>query len=220
MRLHVEALFTLDHAGRLVAVNDPRGASAPRFFLGRTADGDVWRFRHDVDAALASDLDALSESHPTGLEIDAAPFIARLGRDEPVRGTWAGPAFRFPTDPSGEETAVRVTPDNASLLSPYLEDWRADVSAGVPMTVALDGGTAVAVCCSVRVTSQAHEAGVETHPDFRRRGHAERAVRAWARVVREMDRLPLYSTSWDNAASRALAGKLGLILYGVDLHIT
>lgn len=113
-----------------------------------------------------------------------------------------------------------MTPDNASLLSPYLEDWRADVSAGVPMTAALEGGRAVAVCCSVRVTPQAHEAGVETHPDFRRRGHAARAVSAWARAVREIDRMPLYSTSWDNAASRALAGKLGLIRYGGDLHIT
>jgi hypothetical protein len=68
MRLHVEALFTLDHAG---------------------------------------------------------PFIARLARDEPVHRTWAGPAYRFPADPSGEETAVRVTPDNASLLSPR---------TGVPMS--------------------------------------------------------------------------------------
>jgi RimJ/RimL family protein N-acetyltransferase len=220
MRLHVEALFTLDHAGRLVAVNDPRGAPAPRFFLGRTVDGSDWWFRHDVDAALVRDLDALCESRPAGLEIDAAAFIARLARDEPVHRTWAGPAYRFPADPFGEETAVRVTPDNASLLSPYLEDWRADVSAGVPMTVALEGGTAVAVCCSVRVTSRAHEAGVATHPDFQRRGHAARAVSAWARAVREMDRVPLYSTSWDNPASRALAGKLGLILYGVDLHIT
>jgi hypothetical protein len=37
MRLHVEALFTCDAAGRFIAVNEPAGAVAPRFFLGRTA---------------------------------------------------------------------------------------------------------------------------------------------------------------------------------------
>jgi hypothetical protein len=35
-----------------------------------------------------------------------------------------------------------------------------------------------------------------------------------------MGRTPLYSTSWENEASLALAKKLGLPQYGVDLHIT
>lgn len=34
MRLHVEALFTRDAAGRLLVVNEPTGAAAPRFFWG------------------------------------------------------------------------------------------------------------------------------------------------------------------------------------------
>jgi RimJ/RimL family protein N-acetyltransferase len=225
MRLHVEALFTLDAAGRLLAVNEPRRAPAPRFFLGRTADGNIWRFRHDVDAPLANDLNALCASLPTGIEVEAdldsaAPLITRLSREEPVRNTGAGPAFRFPSNLRVDEMAVRVKSDNATVLSPYLEDWLGDVSACAPMLVVLEGGRAVSVCGSVRVTPQGHEAGVETHPDFRGRGHAARAVIAWARTVREMDRIPLYSTSWENESSRALAKKLGLIQYGVDLHIT
>jgi hypothetical protein len=32
--------------------------------------------------------------------------------------------------------------------------------------------------------------------------------------------VPLYSTSWENEPSRTLAKTLGLIQYGVDLHIT
>ena len=223
MRLHVEALFTRDDAGRLLAVNEPGDVVAPRFFLGRTADGNAWWFRHDVDAVLANDLRALCESLPTGLEVEAgsaAPFIACLSRAEPVRKTEAGPAFCFPSDLPGHESAVRVTSDNAVVLSPYLEDWRGDVSACAPMLVVLEGGKAVSICGSVRVTPQAYEAGVETHPDFRGRGHAARAVSAWASAVREMDRIPLYSTSWKNESSRALAKKLGLIQFGADLHIT
>lgn len=193
--------------------------------MGRTADGNVWWFRHDVDAALAKDLQALCAARPTSREVDAdvarpESFIALLSRVEPVRKTWAGPAFRFPSDLPGDELAARVTSDNATVLSPYLDAWRDDVVASAPMIVILDGGKDVSICASVRATPQAHEAGVETHPDFRRRGHAARAVSAWAKAVREMDRIPLYSTSWENETSRALADKLGLIQYGVDLHIT
>jgi RimJ/RimL family protein N-acetyltransferase len=224
MRLHLETLFTRDDAGRFIAVNEPGGAPAPRFFMGRTAAGNIWGFRQDVDAALVNDLRALCESQPTSLDVEAelggaAPFIACLSRAEPVRKTWAGPAFRFPSDLAEHETAVLVTSENAAVLSPYLEEWRGNVSPSAPMVVALEGRKAVSVCCSVRVTSQAHEAGVETHPDFRGRGHATRAVSGWANAIRERDRIPLYSTSWENESSRALAKKLGLIQYGVDLHI-
>ena len=225
MRLHVEALFTRDAAGRLLAVNEPNGAPAPRFFLGRTADGNAWWFRHDVDSALALDLHTLCSAQPTGLAVEgdadsAAPFIACLSGKEPIRRKWAGPAFRFPEELASNENTVRVTSDNATVLSPYLEEWRSDVSAGAPMVVVLEGGKAVSVCCSVRVTAQAHEAGVETHPDFRRRGYAACAVSAWAEAVRGLDCIPLYSTSWENESSRALAKRLGLVQYGADLHVT
>lgn len=225
MRLHLKALFTCDAAGRLLTVNEPGGGAAPRFFLGRTAHGNVWCTRHDVGETLARELRALCESQRPTLDIEAdradpAPFVACLARREPVSKTWAGPTFRFPSDLPDDESAIRVTLENAALLSPYLEDWREDVAAGVPMAAVLEGGKAVSLCCSVRVTPQAHEAGVETHPDFRRRGHAAGAVAAWASAVRDMGRIPLYSTSWENESSRALAKKLGLVQFGVDLHIT
>ena len=41
---------------------------------------------------------------------------------------------------------------------------------------------------------------------------------AWAQAVRTQGGIPLYSTSWDNRASRAVAHNLGLSLYGEDLH--
>jgi predicted GNAT family acetyltransferase len=81
-------------------------------------------------------------------------------------------------------------------------------------------GHAVAVCCSGRRTSMAHEAALETAPPYRGRGYAAQVVTAWAGVVRDMGRVPLYSTSWQNEASRAVARKLALIHFGSDLHIT
>jgi GNAT superfamily N-acetyltransferase len=225
MRLHVETLFARDDTDRLLTVNEPGGAAAPRFFLGWTADGNICWFRHDVDAALVEELRALCKSQFMALEVhsgpgSAAPFIACLSREEPVGNVWEGPAFHFPSHLSGDEIAVRVTSDNAAVLTPYFEDWRGDVAASAPMVVVLEGREAVSLCCSVRMTPHAHEAGVETHPHFRGRGHAARAVNAWARIIREMDLIPLYSTSWENESSRALAKKLDLIQYGADLHIT
>jgi predicted GNAT family acetyltransferase len=76
------------------------------------------------------------------------------------------------------------------------------------------------VCGSVRISDRADEAGVETHPDFRGRGHALAAVWAWAQAVRNSGRVPLYSTSWSNMPSRRVAEKLGLVQYGTVVHVT
>ncbi len=84
MRLHVEALFACDDAGRLVAVNDPGGARAPRFFLGRTVAGNLSWFRDDVDTATAVELTALAgDVDPSAAGV--AAFVGVLSRTEPVR---------------------------------------------------------------------------------------------------------------------------------------
>jgi len=88
------------------------------------------------------------------------------------------------------------------------------------MFAIIEDGRAASLCASVRKTAAAHEAGVETAPSYRGRGHAARAATAWALAVRTMGLVPLYSTSWRNEASRAVARKLGLIHFGNDLHIT
>ena len=72
----------------------------------------------------------------------------------------------------------------------------------------------------MRITPRAHEAGVETAAECRGRGHAAAVVARWAAAVREQGAEPLYSTSWRNKASRAVARKLGLVPVGRDLHIT
>ena len=225
MRLHVEALFTHDVNGRLLRVNEPNGASAPRFFLGRTADGCMLRFRHDVaddlrrmlEAAVAEDVALRGEAARS--PVDPARYEAILARFAPVERTETGPAFGFPPELPAADGTVLVTEANARLLHPLLVPWDPDVQHSQPLIVLPVDGQAVAVCGSVRRTAGAHEAGVETVPAFRGRGYAARVAAGWARAVRELDRVPLYSTSWQNAASRAVARKLGLIPFGSDLHI-
>ena len=130
MILHVEALYVHDPIGRLVRVNAHDGPPAPRFFLGRTADGAVRRYRHDVDDALRLALEAAAHDdarpHPAGdaaaeAEADLARYATLLARGGVVRHTWAGPAFRFPRRlPATGEAVVLVTERNASLLHPLL----------------------------------------------------------------------------------------------------
>jgi len=225
MRFHVEALFIHDAAGQLVRVNAPDGAPAPRFFLGSTVDGAVRRFRHDLDHDLRRELEAAFEDdvlpeHVLDAPIDPSRYAAILARSAPVQRTWVGPAFCFPEELPPTIGTVLVTEENVQLLHPLLEAWVPDVQPCHPLFALTVDGHAAAVCGSVRRTSMAHEAGVETAPAYRGRGYASRVVTAWARAVRDMGRAPLYSTSWQNAASRAVARRLALIHFGSDLHIT
>jgi len=113
-----------------------------------------------------------------------------------------------------------MTEENAALLQPLLAPWLPDVTLSAPLFAIVVAGRAVAVCGSVRRTPPAHEAGVETVLEFRRRGFALEVVSTWAMAVRAMGVTPLYSTSWTNTASQAVARKLGLICFGTDLHLT
>ena len=224
MRLHVEALYTRDADGRLERVNEPNGAPAPRFFLGRTADGVVRGFRRDVDDATRRELEAASDDEMRGgldaaAPIDPVPYEAILARSAPVTRTETGPAFVFPRELAPAGDAVRVTEANAEILRRHMPAWLPDVLVGQPLFAVTVDGHAVAVCATVRRTAAATEAGVETIAAFRGRGYAPRVATAWARAVRAMRVVPLYSTSWRNAASRGVARKLGLLQFGSDLHI-
>lgn len=226
MRLHVEALYVHDAQGRMRSVNEPRGRPAPRLFLGRTASGHVLRFRADVDADLVAELTHISEASRRGPDATASPacgdtLLQTLESHAPVERIWAGPAFAARADtPALRGDVVAIDARNAGLLQGGLEAWLPDVPHRQPFLAVIEHERAVALCASVRISDAAHEAGVETVSSARRRGHASRAVAAWIGAVRALGATPLYSTHWDNAASRALAARLRLWQFGVDFHVT
>lgn len=221
--LHVRALFVHDDRGRIVTRNALDGGPAPRFFLGRTPDGNRWRVRDDVPDDLAAGLEALSAEEPVAADLREPPrhdvrYRDLLAGHAPVDEVWAGPAYRFPaTLPPAAVTVVRLTRENAGILrGSGLEPWVEDIGHGEPLVALVRDGRAVSVCGSVRVTREAHEAGVETSAAARGRGYAGAVVNAWAHAVRNAGAEPLYSTSWENTASQDVAGKLGLIPYAAD----
>jgi hypothetical protein len=225
MRLHVETLFSHDERGDLLRVNEPGGNAAPRFFLGMTSDGPLLRFRHDVNSTTRDALKSIVAAAPVDRQappapVDAHPYETILARSAAVTNVWAGPAFALPDVATNDGCVVRITESNAHCLEPLLHGWMADVRRCQPMLAVIVDHQAVAVCCSVRQTDRAHEAGVETALIARGHGYATAVVGAWAQSVRKDSRISLYSTSWKNAASRSLARKLNLLAFGSDLHIT
>ncbi len=89
----------------------------------------------------------------------------------------------------------------------------------IPWIVVVEQGTGVASCFSARLTAQVAEAGLWTHDAFQGRGYGSAATAAWACAVRDMGRIPFYTTDWRNLASQGVARKLGLRMYasGVGL---
>lgn len=225
MRVHVETLFRHDASGRMVSVNERSGQAAPKFFLGRTARGNVCRFRYDLDDALVQELEAACSSEAVDKEYRLPPYGASryeelLARTARIQKTWAGPTYHFPPELPGTPDTVFITSEKLDLLRPHFTSWLDDVADSQPFLALLAGGVAVSVCCSVRRTLVAHEAGAETHRDFRGRGYATQVAWSWAAAVRAAGQIPLYSTSWLNAASLAVAQNLRLIRYGSVVHIT
>jgi hypothetical protein len=225
MKRHVEALFTHKKNGRLCNVNVPGGDEAPRFFLGRTPDGNIRRFRFDVPDALVEQIDAECLDEPTAKQVARMPvysdaYLRLLETDCPVQNISTGPAYVFPDDVSRPSVeAIRVTAENVDVLNGGLDEWAEDVRNGSLVFVILHEGRAVSICCSVRVTPEAHEAGVETLPGYRGRGYAADVVTQWANEVQALGCSALYSTSWENTASQSVAAKLGLHHFGVDFHV-
>ena len=225
MRLHIAALFTQDAYGRMMRVNEANGARASRLFVGRTREGTQWCVRDDVtDPELLREVRSLVAGEPRGEPAldpvpSPAPYESVLARQSPIERVDRGPAYICQPTIVPDPRAVRVTEANAAILQRYLSAWSGDVATAQPMFAIAINGDAVALCASVRITPEAHEAGVETTPSYRGQGHAGAVVSAWATAVRETGAEPLYSTSWSNTASQAVARKLGLRLFGSDYQI-
>jgi len=226
MNLHADALFTHDAAGRMRRVNEPDGAVAPRLFFGRTSAGHVLRVREDLPDALVVEAAELIAAESVRVPLSAVPqcreaILTLLARDAPVLRIWSGPAYRIDADAlPASSNVVPISCANVDLLQSF-PDWQNEMDLRrQPFFAVVDGGRAIALCCSVRITAAAHEAGVETLPGSRGMGRALQAVSGWARAVSALGAIPLYSTSWDNRASQAVARKLGMRQFGVDFHVT
>ena len=227
MKIQVEVLFTQDENGCLQCINEPAGdgTPAPRFFFGYTNEGSVCRFRHDLPDNIVKQLKEVAATEPMLMNSPRIPQTHRqfkniLQSHAPIEQVWVGPAYRFPEQIAPPTNIVRLSRAGAGLLKGDFAEMVSELNSSQPYLAVIEDSQAVSICRSVRSSSRAHEAGVDTLVDYRRRGYATSVVAAWAIAVRALNRIPLYSTSWDNVASQRVAQRLGLVQYGVDYHIT
>ena len=83
--MHISALFLSDAQGRLRYIREPGYDEseldpAPRFFLGRTLHGNVWRFRQDVPPQLVRAIDKICLDEPIAGDLTGPPRLAEAIR--------------------------------------------------------------------------------------------------------------------------------------------
>lgn len=196
----------------------------PELVIAQNTGGQVALPSDRVAPAVAQTLIDLVAQSPSVSDAAAEPsalhactdLLSALGEVEVA----AGPSFlieRVPTtratgkvrrSDSGEQDDLRaLRPESA---------WEADewnellVGNLGPWAMIIDDDQVAAICHTARLTTDAVEAGVWTHPVHRRRGHGAAVAAAWSATVAGLGRSVFYSTSADNLASRKIAASLGL----------
>ncbi len=217
-QLQLETLFVLDDKGRIVSTREPNATAGPAFSLIRDRSACVWAVHADVPARLADDLVELARTERPTRELTDSPrhasdYVSLLrGRID------AGPVFTFPARISATSDVVPIT--ELAPLERHFRGWTSDeIPERSPILGIVENGHAVSVCFCARRSPLAAEAGLETAPDFRGRGLGSRVTAAWARAVQASGRLPLYSTSWSNSGSLAVARKLELFTCASDWNL-
>jgi hypothetical protein len=219
--LHLQTLFQLDPAGRIVSTREPQASSGPAFILVRSPKITAWAIHTRVDARLARELDHLAQQEPPLSQMRDEPVNVNVYQSLIAGQIYSGPAFSFPPAMTPPSPAVVAIWDER-LLQPHFPGWHeGEISAGrAPVMAVLDHGDPVSVCFSARSSEVAAEAGVETAIDFRGRGFAANVTAAWGMAVKAAGRIPLYSTAWSNTPSLGVARKLGLEPYATAWSIS
>jgi hypothetical protein len=224
---HAGLLFQFDSEGFMTTANEPDGDRAPRVFLVRGRTTHLVRYRDDVPLTARDDIDGIAAGLApwTGEPTDAVllqPIRDRLARDGPIHDEERGPAFEFGerVELAAADEAVVIDEATAHLLERNFPYTRSVLPWLLPVVGVVRDGAVVSACYSSRKSASACEAGVYTEEPWRGHGFAPLVVATWRREVERIGAQPLYSTSWDNVASLAVARRLGLRAYAESVSVT
>ena len=177
----VEALYRYDGHGRLTSINEWNGGAAPRFFLMRTVESAICRFRADLPNDIVSRLEALCSREPVGdlpgkLPAHHAKYLELLSSHAPVGRVWAGPVYMSTRDLPPSAPPIAIDDDNAHLLRDGFEDWMPDVPHRRPFSIhpvrdaemgvdsapvgVIGGGYAAAFCWRARFQFQGRSSSI------------------------------------------------------------
>lgn len=208
-QIQLETLFEFNRDKRIISTREPSPSPAPGFALIRTATDCAWAVRADVPINVAEQLVLLAQEERPVSDLRAAPLNADRYLSLLPGIVTSGPAFTFPE--SIPEFSDVAAVEDVRLLQSSVSGWPDDELPGrSPVMAVIRSGQVISVCFCARRSHAAAEAGVETQAAFRGQGLALRVTAAWAQAVRNSGRLAIYSTSWSNKSSLAVARKLGL----------
>ncbi|MEP6573695.1 MAG: GNAT family N-acetyltransferase [Gemmatimonadota bacterium] len=216
--LQLQTLYSLNGMGRIVSTREPNSSPGPRFSLIRAPSGCAWSVHAEIPDELAIELGKLAADEPRIQDFELEPVHARHYTSLLGGRIDAGPAFTFPEYMAQSTGLVEIR--NVGQLERYFRGWTEDELPGrAPILAITEGEDAISICYCARLSPIAAEAGVDTAEAFRGRRLAGRVTAAWVSAIRASGRLPIYSTSWGNAASRAVARRLRLELRATDWSI-
>jgi hypothetical protein len=156
MEIHINTLFQCDPDGRLRCVNEPGNPPAPRFYMGRTNEGNRWRFRYDLPADLVTQLEALCQSEAITADLEALPqnyaaIKAVLAAAAPLESEYRGPAYWIPERVTASPAAVLLDEAAIKVAQPHFP-WLTSADpyyAMGPVAAVMVDGRAVSLCfCS------------------------------------------------------------------------
>jgi hypothetical protein len=223
--LHLRTSLVLDEEGRIVSTREPEATRGPLFTLVRSATSCAWAVRSDVPSQIAKELDRMAHDEPPAADLRAPPvhayryLLALAGRTAFGPTTVSktqqsdGPAFEFPDGLVATEELSLV--EDEEQLQHHFRGWvKGEIAGGrAPVVAIVADGYPVSICFCARRSAEAAEAGLDTAEGYRGRGYGPRVTALWATAIRRSGLVPLYSTSWTNQASLAVARKLGLVAY-------
>lgn len=206
LTLHMDCMFTYEKS-RMVYVNEPWGCTtpAPLLMLGHTVEDDILcRFGKYANASLIKKVESLVYSGVWDISI----YQKELGIQN------SSQELCFYTKSTGVDcTNCRLlTGEDEKLLETTFKGYAEEISTAQPYVGYFCDGKIVSICRSVR-KEHGHEAGIETLPEYRRRGYAQAVLKYWTMAVLQQGFIPLYSADVANTASLQLARKSQYILY-------
>lgn len=232
LQIQYATVFRLARSGRIAGENDPDRSPGPKMWLAGSAEGNVAGVRADVAAPVAREILALAADEPPFVGSDALPRhldryaaladgAARFGLVfELPKGLTAGWEARLVASgtAAGESLLARLAqvglPDGLRDLG-----FRNVDEFWAPWCAVVADGDVAALAFAARLSGRGADVGVATAPAHRGRGYAGAAVAGWTQLPELADRALIYSCERTNAASQAVARKLGLRRIGCSLRI-